>query len=190
MANEKHRSNPLGTIRRSIWFVLRAVLILSLLVGLAYAVFTEAMYISNMYIIVTEGMELRADTILKNGGASELSQHFTEDFIAQDPLLNGRPYQSYLIENYDYRYEIKGVSVLPWASSGSITYEERIPSISGSPVSEDVTEPMPAWTPMIYRVNLKKIEGRWLIDSLTVIERDPAEEVMPTPDYGQLEAGN
>ncbi len=189
MDNKKEKANPLGTIRRSIWFVLRAVLIASLLLGLAYAVFTEAMYISNMYIIVTEGMELRAETILKNGGKSELGQHFTEGFIEMDALLNAYPYGSYQVDNFDYRYEIKGVSVLPWASSGSITYEERIPTITGSPVSEDVTEPMPAWESMVYRVNLKRIEGRWLIDSLTVIERDPEDEVLPTPDYSQLEDG-
>lgn len=189
MDNKKEKSNPLGTIRRTIWFVLRAVLLVSLLLGLAYAVFTEAMYISNMYIIVTEGMELRAEIILKNGGKAELAQHFTESFIDLDPLLNEFPYGNYLVDNFDYRYEIKGVSVLPWASSGSITYEERIPSISGVPVSDDVTEPMPAWEPMLYRVNLKRIDGRWLIDSLTVLERNPEDEVLPTPDYSQLEDG-
>lgn len=189
MDNKKEKINPLGTIRRTIWFVLRAVLLVSLLLGLAYAVFTEAMYISNMYIIVTEGMELRAETILKNGGKADLDQHFTEDFLNNDALLNDYPYGNYLVDNFDYRYEIKGVSVLPWASSGSITYEERVPVISGSPVSDDVTEPMPAWESMIYTVNLKRIEGRWLIDSLTVVERNPEDEVLPTPDYSQLEDG-
>ena len=68
MAKTKEKSNPLGTVRRSIWYVLRTVLIVSLILGGAFAVFTEGMYISNMYIIVTEGMALRAETILNKGG--------------------------------------------------------------------------------------------------------------------------
>lgn len=190
MAKERPDSNPLGTVRRSIWFVLRAVIIISLLLAAAYAVFTEALYISNMYVIVTEGMEKRADVILKNGGSSDLTQYFTEDFILYDELLSERPYSDFLVDSFDYRYEIKGVRVFPWASTGSITYAERIPTINAAPVSDEVTGPAPAWKPMVYRVNLVKQDGRWLINSLTVLEESPEEEVLPTPDYSQLETAD
>ena len=180
-------SNPIGKVRRSIWFVLRAVLIVSVLLGLAFAVFTETMYISNMYIVTTEGMELRADTVLKNGARSELLQYFTEDFVVSDALLSSGDYLDYNVDSYDYRYSIKGISVLPWATTGSVTYIERIPTIVATPISDEVHGPAKAWTPMLYKVNLIKVEGRWLIDSLTVLEENPAEEARPTPDYSQLE---
>ncbi len=190
MAKSKGNSNPLGTVRRSIWYVLRTVLIVSLILGGAFAVFTEGMYISNMYIIVTEGMALRAETILNKGGEADLSQYFTADFIQEDELLERNPYSDYAVDNFDYRYSIKGVSVLPWAKNGSVTYVERIPIITASPISDEITAPVPAWVPMVYKVILVKQDGRWLINSLEVVEEAPAEEVRPTPDYSQLEGQN
>jgi hypothetical protein len=187
MAKTKEKPNPLGTVRRSIWYVLRTVLIVSLILGGAFAVFTEGMYISNMYIIVTEGMALRAETILNKGGEADLTQYFTPEFIESDEAIQQNPYTDYAVDNFDYRYSIKGVRVLPWAKTGSVAYIERIPIISASPISDEVTSPVPAWVPMYYRVHLVKQDGRWLISSLEVIEESPAEEVRPTPDYSQLE---
>lgn len=187
MAKTREKSNPLGTVRRSIWFILRAVIIISLLLAAAYAVFTEAMYVSNMYVIVTEGMGLRAETVLKNGASADLEQHFTLNFLANDPLLNDRPYSDFIVDNYDYRYEIKGFSVFPWSSSGYITYEERIPTITGSPASEEITRSMPAWTSTIARVHLIKVDGRWMIDSIDILEENPEAEPQATPDMSKLE---
>lgn len=183
----KENSNPLGTVRRSIWYVLRTVLIISLIIAAIYAVFTEGMYITNIYVIVTEGMAKRADTVLKNGPTSELSQYFTDEFLEEDELVNSGKYLNYLVDSFDYRYSIKGISVLPWAKTGNMKYIERIPAINGSSVSDDITQPLPAWTPMYYRVKLVKEDGRWLISELEVIESNPAEEALPTPDYSQLE---
>ncbi len=187
MARSKSNSNPLSTLRRSIWYVLRAVLIVSLLLGFAFAVFTEGMYISNMFIVVTEGMSLRADTILKNGSVSDLSQYFTQEFLDSDDLLLSGAYLDYAVDSYDYRYAIKGIRVLPWAKNGSVGYIERIPTIVASPISEEVKGPVTPWTPMRYKINLVKVEGRWLISSLAVVEENPEEEARPTPDYSQLE---
>ncbi|MBO4848218.1 MAG: hypothetical protein J5586_03595 [Clostridia bacterium] len=190
MAKKDTGSNPLGTVRRSIWYVLRAVLVVSLLLGLAFAVFTECMYITNMGIIVTSGMKLRAETILKNGAVADLRQYFTEEHLNTDPDILGNPYSDFIVDSYDYRYSIKGISVLPWAKTGSVTYIERIPSIIANPVSDEVTGPVKPWTPMLYKIQLVKVDGCWLIDRLIVIEENPEEEAKPTPDYSQLEDKN
>lgn len=186
MAKKKDSSEALGVARRSIWFILRAVLLISLLLGLVYACFTEGMYISNMNTIVTEGMALRAQTVLQNGPLSDLKQHFTEDFLNSDALLNSAVYQDYTIDSYEYRYTIKGISVMPWSKTGTVTYIERIPSIIGSPKAEDISGSVPRWTSMLYKIRLQKTDGRWLISELTVVEVDPPEETLPTPDYSQL----
>ena len=133
-------------------------------------------------------MAARAKTVLENGSASELDQYFTADFIEKDELLNSGAYLDYAVESYDYRYDILGISVLPWAKTGSVTYIERIPTIRATAVSEEVQGPVTPWIPMHYKVNLVKIDGRWLIDSLTVVEENPPEEVRPTPDYSQIES--
>ena len=53
---EKADRSKYGVARRSIWYILRFVLIASVVVTLCYAALMEAMYVSNIYIIVTEGM--------------------------------------------------------------------------------------------------------------------------------------
>ena len=73
---------------------------------LAVGITITALYISNMYIVVTEGMELRAECILQNGPKLELTKFFTEDYLKQDALLNyntqeeplgGNPYEPWTI---------------------------------------------------------------------------------------------
>ena len=183
-----HNANPLGTTRRIIWYALRTVLVISVILALCYGVFTEAMYISNMYIVATEGMSLRAEAILTSASVSDLEQYFTEEQLDGDYMLYAGTYGDYTIENYDYRFQIKGIRVLPWSKSGTITYVERIPTITGSADFESETPAYPpAWTPVCYAIRLNKVEGRWLISGLTVLEENPEEEVLPTPDYSQLE---
>ena len=91
-AKRQDAANPLSTIRRVIWYALRIVLIASAVLGLCYGVFTEAMYLSNIYIVVTEGMPLRAEAILRDGSVSELSQYFTEEQILSDAWVCRTPF--------------------------------------------------------------------------------------------------
>ena len=187
-ANTRREANPLGTIRRVIWYALRTVLIASAILALCYGVFTEAMYISNIYIVTTEGMSMRAEAVLRSASVSDLRQFFTEEQISRDVLLYRGDYHDFTVESYDYRYEIKGFRVYPWKTVGTVTYIERIPVINATPNTEsDSGAVAPAWTSVRYEIQLTKIEGRWLISALNIEELDPAEEVLPTPDYSQLE---
>ena len=86
---EKADRSKYGVARRSIWYILRFVLIASVVVTLCYAALMEAMYVSNIYIIVTEGMEMRADCILGNKSKAELTEHFTESWLQEDEAVNG-----------------------------------------------------------------------------------------------------
>ena len=181
-------ANPLGTIRRVIWYALRTVLIVSAILALCFGVFTEAMYVSNIYIVTTEGMALRADAVLKNGSIADLRQYFTEEYLDGDYALHAGLYRSFTVESYDYRYDIKGMRVLPWSNSATMVYVERIPVINAS-ANSDAEEgaQLPQWHAMRYSVLLTKSEGRWLISGIKVLEEDPEEEPLPTPDYSQLE---
>ncbi len=181
-------ANPLGTIRRVIWYALRAVLIASVILALCFGVFTEAMYISNIYIVATEGMALRAEAVLKQGAVADLRQYFTESFIEGDAMLYSGEYAGFTVDSYDYRYEIKGMRVYPWATTGTVTYIERIPTINAT--ADFDAEPgavAPQWIAAKYSISLAKVDGRWLIAALTVLEENPEEEPLPTPDYSQLE---
>lgn len=187
-AKRQDAANPLSTIRRVIWYALRIVLIASAVLGLCYGVFTEAMYLSNIYIVVTEGMPLRAEAILRDGSVSELSQYFTEEQILSDAMLYSDDYSGFTVDSYDYRYDIGRFKVLPWSKNASMVYIERIPTINATPESDtEENASAPAWQAVRYNILLTKTEGRWLISGLEVLELDPQEDVLPTPDYSQLE---
>lgn len=61
--------------RRSVWYFLKCALMLVFVATLAVGITITALYISNMYIVVTEGMELRAECILQTD-RSWSSQNF------------------------------------------------------------------------------------------------------------------
>ena len=114
---EKADRSKYGVARRSIWYILRFVLIASVVVTLCYAALMEAMYVSNIYIIVTEGMEMRADCILGNKSKAELTEHFTESWLQEDEAVNGNKYSLYRVDSYDHRLEIEKFRVWPWSWS-------------------------------------------------------------------------
>lgn len=184
---ELHRADKVAVVRRSVWYILRTVLIIFAIIVLCYAVFTETMYVSNLYIIVTEGMEKRADCILSSGGVLELSDYFDEYWLSADTALYAGKYDSFHVEAYDYRISIESIRVYPWSSSAKLVVVERIPSISAEAFDDSNEEPVPKWDNARYEISLEKLDGRWLITKLAVLEYDPEPKPGNTPDYSQLE---
>ena len=68
--------NQYAIARRSIWYLLRTLLVIALIVVLCLTAFVTAMHISNIYILVTEGLELRAGYILQGG---EIAPHAAQE---------------------------------------------------------------------------------------------------------------
>lgn len=194
-ARRDERSRPqkqadsVGVARRSVWYILRTLLIFFAVVTLCYTVFMEAMYISNLYIVATEGMQARADCILMGGGVLDLSNYFDEYWLSADTDLYAGKYDSFHVDTYDYRIDIEKFAVYPWSTQAKLVVVERIPSISAEAFDASNEQPIPAWESLRYEISAEKIEGKWLITGLTVLERNPEPEPASTPDYSQLETG-
>ena len=188
-ADDRNHRTVLGIARRSIWYILRVVIILTVCLTLCYAALVEAMYLSNIYIITTEGMELRAACILGEKGIGELGEHFYSGWVLQDQALYGDLYDAYRVDTYDYRLSIdfKKIKVLPWSKTATLQATERVLNIQAEPYNDDTTEPVPQWQDSRMEITLEKLEGRWYITKLTVLEEMPPEDPRPTPDYSQLE---
>lgn len=185
-AQEDKRS-PLGVARRGVWYLLRLLLIITLAVSLCYAALVEAMYVSNIYIIVSEGMEMRASCILGTVGKNELTEHFDENWLIRDSALESGLYDAYRVDSYDYRLSIEKFKVLPWSKTATLQVLERVLNIQAPAYNDDTTDPAPAWTDSRMKITLEKVEGRWYITELEVLELSPEVEPRPTPDYSQLE---
>ena len=167
--------NQYAIARRSIWYLLRTLLVIALIVVLCLTAFVAAMNISNIYILVTEGLELRAGYILQGGEISSLTEYFTESFIAQDPALYDGAYSSFSVTNFIYKIEVKSILALPWGSSATVKVYEKM-----------LDAQLPQWIPATYNVKLKRVNGRWYISDMILLKQNPAEKPLPTPDYSQL----
>lgn len=180
--------NNYTVARKSIWYVMRALIIVLLVVFLAYAGFSASMYISNMYILATEGMQLRAECILQDAAVAEMSAYFSEDFINGDAALTAGTYSSFTITDFNYNITIDNVRVLPFASTGRMRVTERVTNLSGT-FNDETVDPVPALTPWQaaqYDIVFKKTDGRWFIDAIELVQLDPEPKVKGTPDLSLL----
>lgn len=175
--------------RRSIWYLLRTLLTIALIAVLCLGVFVTAMHLSSVYILVTEGLELRAEYILQQDAEdlASLSEYFTAEFIAKDPALYDGTYSHYKVTNFLYNLRVQKLFVLPWEKKATVRVFEDMLSISAT-AKEDAPEgaEFTDWSPAIYSVEVTKIEGRWYISDMRLMELNPAEAVLPTPDYSLL----
>lgn len=180
-------ADKVGVAKRSLWYILKVVIIVAVIIAVCYAVFTEAVYVSNIFIIVTEGMEMRADCILKSGSLQQLAEHFSEDWLIKDDALDSTKYDAFHVDSYIYNIKIEKLTVFPWSKTAKLEVSEKVSSISAKPYSEGTNTDVPAWENERYGILMEKDEGRWIIKELTVIEDIPDSEPANTPDYSQLE---
>lgn len=143
--------------------------------------------LANLYILVNEGMALRMECILQDGPREELDSYFTEGCIAADGRLLDDTYQPYTVSSYNYTLDFSRIRVWPWLSSMSVDVLEQADRITGN-ANSNAVEPdsaPPAWTPIRYRLTIRKVGGSWRIANITTLEVDPDIELMPTPDPDQ-----
>jgi len=175
-------------LRRLIWHVASRLLIVTIVLGLMVLGFYYAMNLTNMNVVLKDGMARRAQVVMMQEDISELPKFFQMSFLNGDPVvqdvLNGRsPYQDYDIRGIDHRIEMGFTWVWPWDTMARVEIVERIPRIDGrikaskaeayiAARGEDAVYP-PEWISARYEVILKKENGQWHIRSLTLLETLP-----------------
>ena len=172
--------------RRSIFYFMRAILVVLAVAALCVVAFISAARISNAYILINEGMPLRADCILKGTSPNEMAAYFSSDCINNDAPqreIGAAPYQSATVTSYEYSLSIESVHLLPWQTDLYVVALEQIRAIRGSLITESGTEAaIPDWTPRKYRLHLEKIDSRWYIGSVELVELNPKIDPPATPD--------
>jgi len=145
---------------------------------------------ANIYVILEEGMSMRAESVLTDNEVSSLEHFFTQHFLSTDELLQNNKYGEYIITDYDYKIKIKKVWAWPWSTRANATIQEIVSDISGDMrITEDELDELdaedeldenenanngessvPEWENGEKLVRLKKVNGRWLIDEV-ILER-------------------
>ena len=157
--------------RRFVWFIAKNLIWLCALAGMLVCGFYMCLNISNIYVILNDGLEKRVDVILTREEAEELNKYFHADFLIVDPALEGAldgssAYVDYNITGFDYELTIEKLWAWPWDSHATCTVVERVPEITGSVISSRKSEAsatIPSWRGGRYDLTLLKVNGSWKI---------------------------
>ena len=175
------KADGLHKAGRSFWFFGKRLLLTVLFLSLCIGSFTVCARLSGMYVLVNEGMALRFEFIVQDASLADMRTFFTEKCLLADSRLQDLTYSDYSVTGYSYSLSFTHLSVWPWQSDISADVIEKADSITGTSNLNDGAAP-PAWTPLKYRVKAIKENGRWHIDSITVLEVNPSEAPSATAD--------
>ncbi len=172
-------------LRRIIWFFANRLLALCLIMGLIMTVFYYAMNLTNIQIVLKDGMANRAKYIMgMENDRKELEKYFLTVCMQNDNDLitaesGESAYKNYNVRGIDHRLEMGFLWVWPWDSTARLSISEKIPRIDGRVKGSKADEVIaregasavypPAWTDSQYRVLLTRENGQWKIKTLTPV---------------------
>jgi len=155
------------------WYILK-YLIIGLFVGAIMIVgFFVARDIANVYIIVNEGMEVRAGNIMNISQISEIDKYYVENYAVSDFELSTNRYDEFFIRDFEYKLKIESLWANPWEDTAFVKAVETVPDIDGEyPVENDdeVALVLPEWQSARYAISLVRIDGAWYINQVVKLE--------------------
>ena len=170
-------------LRRIVWFFANRLLVLCLIMGLIMTVFYYTMNLSNIQIVLKDGMANRAKYIMgMENNRKELDKYFQTGCLENDNAVRAAdegnsPYDNYNVRGIDHRLEMGFLWVWPWENSVRLTVKEKIPRIDGrvkgskadEVIAKEGNEALypPAWQDAEYRAYLTRENGQWKIKTLT-----------------------
>lgn len=172
-------------LRRLIWHFASRLFLFTFTLGLVVVAFYYAMNLSNIQLILKDGMAKRAEVVMTGEDISRLNNYFQSAFLERDAAMqavnNGQsPYVDYIIKGIDHRMEMGYTWIWPWDTTCRLEITESIPHIDGRAKGTKAEALVaaggagalypPKWRSGRYRVVLAKENGHWLIRSLTLIE--------------------
>jgi len=175
---------------RFLGYVLKNILVLSIVAVLVAVFFFLAMDVSNIYILINDGMEKRASVVLLKEDSGELEKFFTREFIDQDSLLKNNRYADYIVRSFDHKIKVEWMWTLPWSKTAKATVIEKVTRIDGELPKDMMDEkqkeenkkiPPPQWQNAKYNIILKKMDDThtWKINQIqlvSIIEEDEEED--------------
>ena len=182
----------LHTAKRTMVYIVRTILIVMVTILLCALAFFTAARISNLYILASEGMSVRAAAVLSGEtDRSDLEEYFLPSCIARDEWLSTDAYSGFTISSYSCNLNIEKVTAFPWSSTASLTATEDV-SIKGSLLPDKIEEgktvsdyPLPEWQGGRYEIDFVNDGERWYISELKLLDADPQEKPLNTPDLSK-----
>lgn len=173
------------TVYRLIRYIAVRLFVILMVLSLCVVVFYYAMNLSNINIVLKDGMAKRAQVIIMNESAAELNKFFQEPYLQLDQNLKNAmdgksPYLYYNVRGIDHRIKLTYMWCWPWENTARVTFTEEIPGIDGRVRTEysdaakslygDGYQNPPKWQNGSYSGVMIRENGRWMISSISLKE--------------------
>ena len=162
-------------------FFLKRVFIILILALVCLLGFLLSNAMMNCIIIAQEGIEIRADYILGGPDAdiNKLERFFTQRYIDSDDMDKlHEKYTMFKINRFSHSSNIDSISVWPGSTNANIIISENITRIQSEYLGEGTAQ-ADEWENGTYQMSMVYVDGKWLIDSITLIKA--AQKPIPTP---------
>jgi len=158
-------------LRRLVWFLAGKFAVWTAALGAIVCAFFMCMNTTNIYVVLSEGMEKRVDAILTLSDVDRLNDYFHADFLSGDPALTGAlqgssAFSDYRILDYDYELSIDSLWAWPWDDYATCSITELVTGIEGSVLpsrADEVPADVPAWQGGKYNITLVRVGGKWKV---------------------------
>ena len=182
-------------VLRFLWYLISRVLIWAVAAGVVVLAFFVAMDYMNVRILTGDGLQVRAEVIIKGDDPTTLSKVFSKGFLEQDTMLSSQVYRQYLVSDMDYEIDMDFVLILPWNTTTTLRVTEKVTDIDAqvyvsAETTEEISETPPPWDHATYDITLARFEDNWRIVSMELVELlpQPAPSPSPTPKETSGEA--
>jgi len=175
----------LQKLRRFIWYLASRLFLILAVLSLCVVTVYYAMNATNIYIVLKDGMAKRAQVIMMDEPATDLTKFFQGSWLQRDENLllaiDGKsPYSYYTVRGIDHRLSMSWMWCWPWESTARAIFTETIPRIDGrvsgayaesaKALYGDGYESPPRWQGGKYSATLVKENNQWHIRSIALVE--------------------
>ena len=172
-------------LRRFIWYLASRLFLILAVVSLCVVTLYYAMNATNIYIVLKDGMAKRAQVIMMDAPANDLTKFFQGAYLQRDDNLqraiDGKsPYSYYTVRGIDHRLSMSWMWCWPWENTARVTFTESIPRIDGRVTAKHADsakalygegyESPPRWQGGKYTVTMVKENNQWHIRSIALLE--------------------
>ena len=172
-------------LRRFIWYLASRLFLILAVVSLCVVTLYYAMNATNIYIVLKDGMAKRAQVIMMDAPANDLTKFFQGAYLQRDDNLqraiDGKsPYSYYTVRGIDHRLSMSWMWCWPWENTARVTFTESIPRIDGRVTAKHADsakalygegyESPPRWQGGKYTATMFKENNQWHIRSIALLE--------------------
>lgn len=176
-------SSAMQVLLKFLWYLFSRLVIWGAAVALVILAFFMAMDYMDVSVLTKDGLQVRAQVILKRSDPTTLSKVFSKGFLESDAMLKSSPYQQYQVSAFNYGADASFALIFPWQNTVTLRVTEKVTNIKAQPApgaDAALSETPPEWKNAVYDVQLVRYEDSWRIVTMKLIEVLPAPSPTPT----------